>query len=329
MGGLPSNPNTAATTADLYPGYLSYTHGLMLLGAESIGSGSMAATNPFSDPYNAITFMRQSVDENPYAGAEAFDPEVPLAISSEAIDAFEELVATYLTTNPETAGELATLDDFIVKAAEIYNTYVVDVDSDITAEVAIFEQGSLDAYARRRNDFEGAMFDINAIEDTPYVMGLALIAGERVRSLDDLRTKLTTAARRDKSIFLLQVSGILAELQTRNAGLMQVLANLRDGHARWNYAAYREQGMLDIEYDVGEVSWEIESLKEAASIMGAIQGIPMSPKKPSAFQTAVSTALSVGPQVGIAIGNATGNPAIGFAAGGLAALFAYGSNIRG
>ena len=78
-----------------------------------------------------------------------------------------------------------------------------------------------------------------------------------------------------------------------------------------------------------EVTWEIEAVKDAASIMGAIQGIPLSAKKPSNLQTAVSTALSVGPQVGMAIGNAMGSPAAGIGAGLLAALFSYNSNIRG
>lgn len=327
MGGLPTTGG--ATLATTYPGYLSYTHALMLVGATALDTTTLEATDIGTDPYNAVAFLRQQVDENPYFLAEAYSPEDALGISNAAIEAFEELVATYLTSTPNTGGEIATVEDFIAKAAELFNTYNVDTSGDIANELDIFEQSTLDSYARRRNDFEGAMFDVNAIESTAYIMGLALIAGERTRSLDDLRTKLTIAARANKSTFLLQLTELLAQLQTRNAGLYQATVGMRDAYARWNYTAYREQQMQDVEYDVGEVSWELEALANASSIMGAIQGIPMSPKKPSNLQTAVSTALSVGPQVGMAIGNATGNPMAGLLAGGLAALFSYGSNING
>lgn len=330
MGGLPGNAgNTTATLSNIYPGYLSYSHASFLLGASSVADDTLQAVGIGSDPYNAMSFFRQMVDENIYVGAEAHDPTEDLAISSDAINELEELVATYLTTSPSTAGEMKTLEDFVAKARTLYDTYNIDIDNDIDDEVEIFERNSADAYARRRNDFEGAMFDINAIESTTYIQGLALIAGDRLRSVDDLRVKLTVAGRQTRNAFMLQLAEMMIQLQTRNASLYQTLASLRDGHARWRYTALREQQMQDVEYDLGEVTWEIEAVKDAASIMGAIQGIPLSAKKPSNLQTAVSTALSVGPQVGMAIGNAMGSPAAGIGAGLLAALFSYNSNIRG
>lgn len=328
MGALPTNPG-GATLSDIYPAYVSYAHASMLLGASSVDPSDLSAVGEGTNPYNAFNFFQQLVGENVYINAEAHDPTTDLLISSEAIDALSTLVATYLTSTPSTTGEMKTVEQFVAKARELFDTYNIDIDNDISDEVDIFERNSQDTYARRRNDFEGPMFDINAIESTTYIQGLALIAGERARTVDDLRVRLTAAGRQTRNAFMLQLADLMVQLQTRNAGLYQAIASLRDGHARWSYTSKREQAMQDVEYDLGEVTWEMEALKETAGILGAIQGIPLSAKKPSNLQTAVSTALSVGPQVGIGIGNATGSPAIGLLAGSLAALFSYSSNIRG
>lgn len=325
--GLPANQ--ASTLATTYPDYLVTAHVNFLLGGTGVDDTNMAAVAPGSNPYNALSFTEQAIDENPYTSAEAFDPTDSLAYSAEAIEAFETLVATYLTSSPSTTGEKKTLEEFISKASDLYDTYAIDIDTDIDTLVTEFEADSEDEYLRRRSSFEAGMFAINAIETSPYVIGLALIDGDRTRSIDGLRAKLLTQARRDKNIFLVQLAELMSAMQGRNAGLKQVAASLRADQSRFDYTSNREKLMQDKEYDVGEVQWELETLKSGASIIGAMQGIPLSQKGPSNLATAVSTALSIGPQVGLSIGQATRSPALGLLGGGLAALFSYGANING
>jgi len=299
------------------------------MGGTSVNSGNMQEVGAGTNPYNAIAFTTSAIDNNPYVAAEAEDPGDALTETDEAISLFNDLVTTYVSATPDTDGEQQAFDDFIEKASGLFATYGIDVDTDLTAEVDAQEAAGEASYLRQRSAFEGAMFDINAIETTPYIIGLALIDNDHTRQLNLFRSQLLAQGRRDKNVFLIQAAELMGNMQTRNASLYQTLSSLKSERARLGYLTRREERMQNVEYDVGEIEWELETVKSGAQVIGAMQGIPLSPKKPSNLQTAVSAALSIGPQVGMGIGTATGNPMLGLLGGGLAAAFAYGSNING
>lgn len=335
MGNLVQPPagSTFANLNATYPGYLVDAHAQLLSGSVAgvAGNAALTISDAGSSPYNAIAFTEQAVDDNPYVNAEALDPEDALTIARSPIDELEELIDTYITSAPNTTGEQQALEDFVTKAAALYEAHAnTATDAAIEAEVTAFEQESEEEYLRRRNQFEGQSFMINAVDSsTPYLIGLAIISGERSRALDNLRARLRAQGSRDKNVFISQLTQMMLSAQTRNAGLLQTVAAMRGEYARFDYTAHREEMMQNIEYDVGEVEWELEVLKSGISAIGAMQGIPVIQKKPSNLATAVSSALSIGPQVGLSVGNAFGNPVLGLLAGGFAALSAYNANING
>lgn len=329
---LPTPSSTVNLNAT-YPAYIVDSHAQLLMGSLAGVStdSSLTAYDAGSYPYNALSFVESAVDNNPYTIASAYDPDDVLTTVDTAIDDLKTIVDAYMTTGADVDGEQAILDAYITKAAALYASHGSSAeDAAIEAEVTAFEQDSEAEYLRSRNAFEGSLFDINAVDsNTPYLMGLALLSGDRIRALNRFRAEAKAQAYRDKNVFIIQLAQMMLQAQTRNVGLQQTIAAMRGDQARFRYTSKREEAMQNVEYDVGEIEWELEVLKTGISAVGAMQGMPTIAKKPSNLATAVSTALSIGPQVGLAIGNATGSPALGLLGGGLAAMFSYGANING
>lgn len=319
MSGLPNN--AGATLATTYPSYLMETHAELMIGSDAVDANGVAS-NPGSYAYNAKLFTEQAIDENPYVDAAAYDPTDDIANVQEQLTALATLVADYIVPGQVTDGEAVSdsggnemqlAENFLTKAAALFTSIGLNPDfADIAAD-------TLEEYTRMTNQFEAAMYNVNAITTSPYIIGLANLANGRTRVLARMAAEMEQAAyglrEGVKAQFLMQAAQMMDNMLTRDVGLMQMLAGMTADQGRFSYVANKETSQQDLEYDVGEVTWELDRLRDRAEFMQAIVGVPLAQKKPSQLSTAISTALSVGPQIGMAVGNATKNPGLGMLAG--------------
>jgi hypothetical protein len=334
MGGLPSQSGTASL-ADVYPPYLSDIHAEIMVGG-AVNNTTLVLEDEGEYAYNAKIFVEQAIDSNPYTEAMAYDPADAIAAVQTQIDALGLLMADFIVAGQVTDGEAVSdsggnemqlAENFLTKAAAIF------ADLGINSAFEDIAADTLEESTRLSNQFDAAMYNINAITTSPYVIGVANLANGRTRILARLAAEMERmmygTRTGTKAQFLTGVAQLMDNMLTRDVGFAQMLAGMTADQSRFDYVSNKEYAQQDLEYDIGEVTWELEALKYRAEFMQAIVGVPLVQKKPSQLSTAISTALSVGPQIGIAIGNAAKSPALGLLAGlgggALAALAGWSS----
>ena len=181
--------------ANTWPGYLQTVHMIALCGEEAAEDiyASMGALN-----LNLAQDIHDAKLYNPFASAEAYDPETILDAVQTRYDTFDTIVSALdeegdwlsMYTKARTGVVLDFTDNIPAPAAlprvESVNVEDVDVESD----VAEFERENLPSLMRSVNRLSGAMLGINAVHSSTYVLGLAKLEGEHLRQANKYRAEL-------------------------------------------------------------------------------------------------------------------------------------------
>jgi hypothetical protein len=304
--------NAATSLAATYPNYIAKTHAMWMMGATNVDPTTLAPVGEGSIEPNIISLVNDAVYNNPYSAAYTYDPTEMLEHSQETLDALLTKINAIATTS-----DYATLMGVVDSALA---TYGIDPTASLSAQAEAYENDLESEHNARMSAAISPAFSYNVATTSNYVMGIMLAMQANNRDVNSYIAKLKYNLGAQYNQQLMQAVADLLRLKFTELEFDKAGAALSIDFDRNVIIANREYLQQDLEYDVGEVNWPIEQIKDATSILSAMSGVPMVSKQPSKIQTALSNALTYGPQIGMAVGTATGNPAIGIAAGVLGML---------
>ncbi len=340
-----------------FPTYLKEVHADLLADGEPDGTGLTLINTSLV----AVMNVALGAGGNPYvdatrpSGAKAYDPSTLLtAMQTEfsefdtAVDAladtttwnsFIDNVKTKLAESgmfptPTFLDALSTALTGLTTAATsvLSSTPISDFISSVEAE-------ELSSFQRSIGRFASGMADINAIQTSSFIIGLALREQDYENKIERLRRE--THLETFRTIVL---EGIRAHLeaslkqqgvrdQMLSVGVEQTLRlldhktrNLKDSAAllaeinRISIVANQEQTNTNLDLDVKEATWDLEVFSYASNLMAGISGGTGSTGK-----APLSTAQSVlgGALGGASVGSAFGPPGaiVGAIGGGIIGAF--------
>ena len=198
-----------------------------------------------------------------------------------------------------------------------------------------FERRADTARRTAVNRFAGQMADINAVNSSAFMLGMATIEAQHIQSVDDFDAQLTSdiyrqamtgsleSLRHDFSARLmnaLQHKATRDQMTAQNTALMIqsafTNAELEAGHmglmielARMRTVSQQEYRGISIELEEKTANWNMNTFLRAGSFLGALGGGAALPEKPSSISSALGGALGgagAGAAVGAKIGAAGG-----------------------
>lgn len=297
------------------------------------------------------------VGTTPYDGESAFDPDTYFTDVNTARSTWASRVAESALNNETVWQE--SVDAVVAKAHSTttfpqVNLFDVDLESDAMSDVIAAFQGVtelsqvqdlVDAFENRVTKrqqraiarFTAGMAENNAVMNSAFTIGLALLEAETVDQVNEFDAKVSQELFSD-----LTKMGVQAQLATaagrvdaRNQMMIQGTSTVNEGKynaislfsdyvksfaeiSRIRTVAKAEQLERDLEIDTSEALWDISVFQYGANFLSSISGAPMVPKGLSKVQSAIGGALS-GAGVGIRLGSAIPGvgPVIGGVGGGL------------
>ena len=339
-----------------YPAYQEAFH-LAILG----GSGAPPPDKTF------ITISSEMWANNPYTGAIFTNPSNQFDHMEAAVMDFDMFVHGlgplndwdgFVTSVGNKLSETGILDTFDIE--DIFDSSrasnrITTREAVVAALAAIndvvvrhtvrqFERRVDDARRRALNRFSGAMSDINAVQSSAFVLGLAHIEAQHIQSVDEfdagltsevyrtaftssmetfraevqnrLATRLAQKQIRDQA--LIQNTSLLMQGLFNKADLKNAVAAIKAETVRMRYVGTREYETSKLDLDRREAEWDIDVLMKGGQLAGALGGAVYLPPTPSTASSALSGALSgagAGAATGATIG-AAGGP-IGAGAGAI------------
>lgn len=322
MGGGPSG-------AVSFPVYMENIHNSWLRHG-SVGSD--VVDNSIIDLINTA----QGEGGNPYEGETSFDPDAafaatsgsPLDKMSDQFDSLTTLVAAlasedYFSTYP-------TIDLLTTLATDVGTmmTAIASVlnNANVTSMVTAFETNKKARFLREISSWTAGMADVNAVNSSSFVIGMALRQKDFDDSVDMFERELkinilqkmldTTLGSYLKGKMVIPLSK--TELFNRGPDIYAKLARLKMELERLNIIALKEKKDVQLHIEEKEALWDFEVMMYGVNVLSAINGAPAGRKATSsAGQTALAGAL-----IGAAIGMEAGpvGAAVGAGAGALVAI---------
>lgn len=247
---------------------------------------------------------------NPYIGVKAYNPGTVLS----TLDfARQEIEYNYKNIRPETDW----VRYFSLAKRVLDDLNVFSTQDEIDEQVDNFTADSLKDLARSYNRVAGPMYEQGASLGTVMPQAFSMLEIERNKDIARFRTERIIAAQKDKAGMYLSASRDLLNLrELKNSAAQQAFAAAQQTVSTV-VAAKSDQLEKDVELEVNEATWDLETLLHGSSVIGAIGNIPLAPKKPSSSSKAIAGVGMVA--AGAAKGFATGGPA-GAGAGAAAGL---------
>jgi hypothetical protein len=347
-----------------YPQYLEETHQNWLFGS-TFTFDPLDVDHVTTLSMNEIINTAHGAGGNPYEGETAYNPNAaltltansPLARMVTAHDAAATMINALSTsldwgTLVDTAyGKFSKFPDpnFLASMSSAITSLLstlssVLAGSYITNLVTAYENAKKPRFLRNIGMWAAGMADINAVNTSSFVIGMALRQKDFEDEVDGYQRELqqslfggtvqtalqgyvqaqvTSIDGKGKMLLVGPESAIKAEeveAQTKNfaAQLMTELARIRTEIERLTIIAKKEHEEADLHIDIQEALWDFEVYMYAGNLMGAIAGAAAGRKEASSIgQSAMSGALS-----GASIGGNFGpvGAGVGAVAGGLLGL---------
>lgn len=312
-----------ANIGDVYPQYIQNLHGRFSVGAGSIDPTDMSVTAGEENVYpnNMVAWSDMAFASNPYMRVEAYDPDSDIEAMSTALSDIATLV--------DSMDADTDFDAFILNANTAFAAYGVDIADDGDAEITAHAARMKPELNRARSHFLASMFEMNTVNTSFHVMGLASLENEHLWRLEDFRAKIKLSARDSKNRFLIQAVELMYGAQARQMELSRNVTLAFQDYYRTKIQVKGTQIQQNLQWDVADINWEPMVISEAAGIIGIMSGVPHFTKQPSDIQQGIANALSIGPQIGMSVGQATGNVGLGVMAalgGGALAFLGGGSS---
>jgi len=310
--------------------------------------GTVFAQNPSVMRWIVDYALSTAVGNNPYTTVSAYDPDTDIAAWETELgelqtylDALapETDVETFLDAAAAKAGGVVDLLDVDAAVTTILNNAEArvgaavnaalntaanaDLDTVVDAALANFRARHLIEHETSLTRFEAGMSDINAVNGSAFVMGLAVMESnydDRLAQydaeftlplcreafqafmgafLDQARMHLAaevqahTEAERLEIAYIDDATRMMLEAM-RFEGSMHN-ANVRNSmdSNRMKIIAKREEDEANLEYDVEDVMWDAEVFQRGANVLSAASGAVVSaPAKPSRIQSGLGGALA-------------------------------------
>ena len=294
-----------------FPPYLEEYHEQLLNDGEASGGTFTSSVQDIADAMLA--------GANPFSTAAMFNPDAAITTSQDQMDNFTALV--------DNLDETGLWQEFLQGAIENVED-IVPSTSDVDAEVANFDLQARKELARSWNRFASGMFDINAVINTAFPAGLALIESEYNQNVAKFRTERVLQRNRERTAVIAhsinEMIGLLSLRIQSASGAVQLQETL----GRTRIAAKSDQLRGDVAFTVDETWFDMSILERAGGQISAISGIPTMPEKMTKLQAMLAGGFT-GAGVGAQIGVWTGSLPLGLLAGVAGALVGAAGGAEG
>ena len=339
------------------PEYVSKSHATVLMGEglpEGLVLWSAVTAGDYEDNPSALRFLLErgitDAGGNPFEGVSAYDPGEQLGEAEDIFSAFRSKLdvvdpegnwATFFEAAFTKAEEiLPTIDRDALLLAAVNRS---DVKTVMRAATAAIDTGALDGAVdsfRRRslrqhlrsvNRFAGGMADVNAVQSSAFILGLANLEGEYEMSVEDYRASASVALiGQALTLFMASYQKLVDDMtreQLVNASFAQSEAQrmlavqsdlmrlestyVAQGYdlSKMNIVARVDEYSGNLEYDVKSAVWDLELFQMAGNLISSSTGaVVQNAGKPSKAASTIGGMLS-GAGMGMEIGG--GNPYIG------------------
>lgn len=220
---------------------------------------------------------------SPYNAAFAYDPDTDIDLVQERVDTFGE-AADAIDPSADTTGffeDAAT----VVDAELMPDTYITDLATS-------FETANKPAYLRGINSFTAGMSDINAVHNSSFIIGLALMESQFQNQIDQFTSQLEMQRDQARSSAILGLTQVMASLYQMKLSQLSTMSSVQMEQGRFVVAAKQNQYDKDIELDVRDLLWDFDVLDRGGMVLGAINGAPAAPNPPGPIQQMGSMGLS-------------------------------------
>ena len=326
--------------------YLEYMHGAFMQNTSQWGFGTEKSTYTS----NIVKDAGDTILANPYNDVTIPDPDPTLDDNDtqwEAVQTFVqgldsetdwETFTGKAATVLKQEGILHDLDIDSIFGDPIESSKLSVVEAVKAASLAINDvvvRGAVRAFERRNdsvrraatNRFSGQMSDINAVQSSAYMFGMAIIESQHIQNVaefdagltaDLFKTAMTQAAQAYRSDVAARLQAAIAEKSIHDQMLTQSInlmtqANFTEGdmiHAlsalkteinRLRIVASQEHSVISTDIGVQETSWTLDTYLKVGQFLGTLGGGTAIPNRPSTLSSSLGGALS-----GAAGGAATG-----------------------
>jgi len=311
-----------------FPTYMQNVHDSWL----RHGTSYDTITNSIIDLINTA----QGESGNPYEGETAFNPNAALTLAansplkrmSDQFDTLNTMVgvlntANYFSTYPSV--------DVLTTLAASVGTIMTSIgtalaSADVTAMVTAFETNKKPRFLREMSAWTAGMADINAVNTSSFVIGMALRQKDFADAVDNFEAELKVGMAKSvlDNTLSYHLKGHLltfaskADLFSRGPAIYSDLAKLKADIEKLIIIAETEEQGTQLKMDVNEGLWDFEVMMYGVNVLSSINGAPAGRSTAPSWEQS----MLAGATLGAGIGGAAGIPGslIGGAAGGLMGL---------
>lgn len=282
----------------------------------TVASPGAGLTVPLQDVMNT-----RMTTASPYNGETAYNPDTDLAELLTLFNSYSVFVG-------QITDEDTTWTSYNTKALNNRDSIAESGGSDIDAATDAFE-GKLQMNHRKNiGSFAGGMADINAINSSAYVWGLGLMEMELQRNVANFRAGIELSRHELKVQTHMRIIEQLMTLVNFKLSHFNRLVDMKHRQISTQIVSKKEEQNTQIEFDVQDANWDMETFRVGGAFLGAIGGGGgmISANQPSRLMSGLAGAAggaAAGAQIGGAFGpqGATLGGAIGAGAGLIGGLF--------
>jgi len=336
--------------------HLKDSHSLMMLGLDSAGSswldsGELNLDNDYVDAPSVLRYIYEKgitdAGGNPFDGVSAYDPEDDLEEMQEELDDFITSVGTVdpdsdveswlATADAAAAGDLDTLDvdsaiSTIIASARINASQVVaeavasagtsGYDQVIERARAGFEARAKRDHLNSISQFTGPMADVNAVNTSAFVIGMAKLERDLADRLAQFETEFILpinregitafieafrvvaqqhlavkaqvhlAQQQNKANYILNATNLIATQLRAKLQAEQSLVELQKSVSSAKIVAGVDEEQQNLDVDVKGQQWDLELFQQGANILSAVSGsVVPTAARPSRISSGLSGAL--------------------------------------
>jgi hypothetical protein len=268
--------------------YQMNTHAALLGGGiNQVASVSPTGqADPASDlPQGILDYLDDALaGGNPFSAAFSYDPSTDMLTIQDSVDAFQALVSAL---DPET--DLGSHISLAITSADGAIT-TTSIDADVDA----FETASAPAFARSVNRLTSGMAEINAVNSSAFIIGMAQMENARTNELAAYRAKLASQNQHDRTVLVAQFAADIANMQGRQLDAQRAATDMQRAVSTNNIIAMKEFLAEELDLDYKDSTYEMELFSFANQTLAAGLGASQHAIGPSKASSQLSAAISTG-----------------------------------
>lgn len=325
-GGAAGTVQLSAEVANAFEWlFWSSQHSNQILSTEGVDESADGAKYEWDTGYSMFNKGKDAVDNNPFTGESAYDPDSLLLGAGTEIQTKYDLAMAEIA---KLIAKHAANDDwgvFLDEGRTHVDTYIINAitaalatinDAVVDAEVDEYESDVNEDFLRGLSRFTGGMAEINATSGSAFVMGMALMENSRAGAVRKyratLRREIFQLGLQIHSKFTSQAVSEMLNLLGTRATLEIEGTKLLNELNKTKIIAKIDEKTEGFEIEGNEQLWPLDIHARMGNIVASAMGGTMIPGKPSAVSSTLSGAAagalvgSTVPVIGTAIGAGVG-----------------------